>query len=244
MRRFDPGSYHHSVRELQKRAGKSAVPESYLNDTGVRSVMRVVAKVVVFAPAVGTPVMLPVPTGSALAPTAFFHLFADQSDLPGSALVLPEWMPQPYRGLLYHHEHMTVKVEEFYGESVDVRVLDNSRDGESYSRKILLELQSDNRVVQFGIVRIDLSYCSPVVRRTILEESTPLGRILIDNNVLRRIEHTGFFRVSPSPQLMRWFGLKGPTATWGRMGVIFCDDKPAIEVLEILAPIPETRSGG
>jgi len=183
--------------------------------------------------------MLPVAAGSALAPTAFFHLFEDQSDMPGSALVLPEWIPEPYRGLLVHHEHMTVKVEEYYRQPVDVRVLDHSRSGESYSRKILLELHDDNRVVQFGIVRIDLSYCSTAVRRTILEESTPLGRILIENNVLRRIEHTGFFRVAPSPLLMRWFHLDEPTETWGRMGVIFCDDKPAIEVLEILAPVAE-----
>jgi hypothetical protein len=75
------------------------------------------------------------------------------------------------------------------------------------------------------------------VRDAILEEKTPLGRVLIDNNVLRRIEPTAFLQITPGPKLADWFGLSRPETCYGRLGVIFCDDRPAIAVLEILAPV-------
>jgi hypothetical protein len=98
-------------------------------------------------------------------------------------------------------------------------------------------LQSDGRIVQSGIVRIHLQYCSEPVRDAILAERTPLGRILIEHNVLRRIEPTAYFRVKPGPYLRGWFGRLEPFETYGRLGIIHCDGEPAIELLEVLAPI-------
>ncbi len=156
---------------------------------------------------------------------------------PPHELLAPNDVPEPYRRLLVHAHHMTVTVEEFYGSRVDVRVLERRRDGDVYCRKILLALQSDGRIVQSGVVRIRLNYCSAAVRAAILEEKTPLGRILIENDVLRRIEPTAYFRVTPGPLLRGWFGLTEPRDTYGRLGLIHCDGKPAIELLEVLAPI-------
>src|SRR5687767_1782568 len=79
---------------------------------------------------------------------------------PPHELLAPDAVPEPYRRLLVHDHHMTVTVEAFYGSRVDVRVLERRRDGDLYSRKILLVLQSDGRVVQSGVVRIRLNYCS------------------------------------------------------------------------------------
>jgi hypothetical protein len=166
-----------------------------------------------------------------------YRLFAVDAPLPEHELLPPESMPEPYRSLLFHEHHMTVTVEEFYGSLVDVVVLDRRRDGESYARKILLQLQSDGRIVQSGIVRIHLQYCSEPVRDAILAERTPLGRILIEHNVLRRIEPTAYFRVKPGPYLRGWFGRTEPFETYGRLGIIHCDGEPAIELLEVLAPI-------
>jgi hypothetical protein len=53
---------------------------------------------------------------------------------------------------------------------------------------------------------------------------------------LRTIEPTSFLRVLPGPAMMDWFGLKTPRHTFGRTAVINCDEQPAIEVLEIVAP--------
>ena len=166
-----------------------------------------------------------------------YGLFPDASDRPEAEIISGQEMPEPYRKLLVHTHHMTVTVESFYDLPVDVRVLQTHRDGDFYGRKILLQLQGSERVVQFGIVRIDLSCCSPPVRDEILAQRTPLGRVLIRHNVLRRIQPTDYLRVKTSPQMSAWFGLSEPATTYGRLGVIFCDHRPAIEVLEILAPI-------
>jgi chorismate-pyruvate lyase len=85
-------------------------------------------------------------------------------------------------------------------------------------------------------VRIDLTCLRPAVREAILEQKTPLGRVLIEHNVLRRIEPTAFLRISPGPELLKWMGLSRATTLYGRTGVIFCNDRPAIAVLEILCP--------
>lgn len=166
-----------------------------------------------------------------------FGLFRGTVPPPEFEIVPPAAVPEQYNGLLVHNHHMTVTVEAHYGSLVNVRVLDRRRLGDRYARKILLTLQSDARVVQFGIALLWLNHCSAPVRAAILEEKTPLGRILIEHNVLRQIEPTAFFRVTTDSLLGGWFGRAEPTVTYGRLGVIYCDHKPAIELLEILAPI-------
>src|SRR5688500_16134004 len=91
-------------------------------------------------------------------------------------IIPPDEVPEPYRRLLVHHHHMTVTVEDYYGRPVDVRILAARHAGNSYNREILLEMQGTTDVVQFGIVRVDLSCCSQPVRDAILEGKQPLGR--------------------------------------------------------------------
>lgn len=146
-------------------------------------------------------------------------------------------LPHPYRGLLAHHHHMTVTVEEYYHDAVDVRVLASDVDGAFYHREIVLTLRQSRRIVQHGLVRINLDICSPPVREAILQQQTPLGRILIEHNILRRIEPTAFIKVQPGKHLQEALALTEPTTLYGRTGVIFFDDLPAIAVLEILAPV-------
>src|SRR4030095_15625543 len=64
--------------------------------------------------------------------------YADLAQLGTFEEVLVENTPEPYRKLLAHHEHMTVAVERHHGSPVDVEVLAAKRDGEFYSRKIVL----------------------------------------------------------------------------------------------------------
>jgi chorismate-pyruvate lyase len=163
-----------------------------------------------------------------------YRLFGDRPP-PRFTPIAADALPEPYRRLLDHPHHMTVTVEDHYGGPVSVRVLKRSRAGDTYSRMILLET-ADGRVVQFGIVRIHLDLCSEAVRDAILAESMPLGHVLIAHDVLRRIEPTAFLRVEPDEAMRGWFGRSVPT--YGRLGIIHCDDRPAIDLLEILAPIP------
>jgi len=179
-------------------------------------------------------------THSASHPTieGLYSLFSGATDRPTVTAISPTEMPEPYRSLLVHSHHMTVTVEQFYGQSVHVRVLDTRINGNDYARKILLSLANDGRVVQFGIVHIDLSILADSVRNEIVAGQTPLGRVLIEHDVLRYIEPAGYIRVQPCRQMCDWFGISEAQTTYGRLGVIFTDGKPTIEVLEILAPIP------
>lgn len=164
------------------------------------------------------------------------NLFPPVDYLAACKVIPPEQVPPPYNALLVHEHHMTVTVEKHHGGLVDVRVLDRRLTGDEYARKILLTLQKSGRVVQFGIARVHLHFCSDEVKAEILAAQTPLGRILIEHNVLRRVEPTAFLRVIPGPAMMSWFELTEPTPTYGRLAIIHCDGQPAIEVLEIVRP--------
>lgn len=168
---------------------------------------------------------------------SLYSLFPNSPDRPEIEPIPGELVPEPYRKLLVHNHHMTVTVEAFYGHPVDVRVLDSRRDGDTYARKILLKLRPGGKVVQFGIVEIDLHELSETVRDQIVEQKTPLGRVLIQNDVLRTVRPIQFFRVTPTKTMCDWFGMKEPAATYGRLGVIYTDHAPAIRVAEILTPI-------
>ena len=166
-----------------------------------------------------------------------YNLFPDSADRPDAVEVPAGDVPPPYHGLLVHTHHMTVTVEQFYRTPVDVKVLACRRNGNEYSRKILLTAHATGKVVQFGLVRIDLGVCPEPVRREIVEGKTPLGRVLIQHNMLRRIEPVAFLRVTLAPEMADWFGVSAGATTYGRLGVIYTGDRPAVEVLEILAPI-------
>lgn len=167
-----------------------------------------------------------------------YRLFPDSPDRPSAVEVPAEEVPPPYHQLLVHTHHMTVTVERYYGSPVDVNVMSCRRSGNEYARKILLQLHDESRkVVQFGLVRINLGVCSEPVRNAIIEGKTPLGRVLIQHDMLRRIEPLTFLRVKLSLAMAEWFRVPPGTETYGRVGVIFTGDRPAVEVLEILAPV-------
>jgi hypothetical protein len=151
-------------------------------------------------------------------------------------VILGDEVPAPYHDLLVHEHHMTVTVEHYHGGPVDVRVLAYRQDGSHYSRKILLALRSTGEVVQFGIVRIDLDRTTPEVRAALLARQTPVGRILIEHDVMRSIEPTAFVRIDAGPAQMAWFGETGEGVLYGRLARIHFDGVPAVEVLEVVRP--------
>ena len=148
-------------------------------------------------------------------------------------------MPISYQYLLAHTSHMTVAVEEFHRSTVDVHVLAKVVTPSHYARKIMLSRASDGAMVQFGIMRVNFAYLSPVVRDEIVSEHIPLGRVLISHDVHRRVRLAGLWEVTPGPDLQKLFGLDGPRVTYGRTALIECNAEPAIELVEIVAPMEE-----
>lgn len=165
------------------------------------------------------------------------HLFYERvEDLGQFQNVHGDQLPAVYGALLNHNHHMTVTVESHHACPVDVRVLDHLTQGDAYSRKILLTRQSDHRVVMFGIVRLHRQYLTPEVRAEIEQRKTPLGRVLIEHNVLRRVELGRLWSVVPGRELSGYFQLDSAKVTFGRTAMIHCDEEPAIELVEIVAP--------
>jgi hypothetical protein len=93
-------------------------------------------------------------------------------------------------------------------------------------------------VVQFGIVRFHLHYVTKAVRQEIISEKTPLGRILINHNVLRHIDLGAILEIAAGPALARHLQMPTGDVTYGRLATIFCNHQPAVDLLEIPAPLP------
>jgi hypothetical protein len=158
-------------------------------------------------------------------------------------------MPEPFRELLDHASHMTVAMERFYGGPVGVVVVAEHAAGGGavdreawYEREILLRAD-DGRIVQHGIVRIDLARVPPAVGAEIRAGHTPLGRVLIAAGMLLKVQRVGLLAVDPGPELR---GLIAPDValdgaapqTFGRVAEIAVNGVPAVELLEIVAPGP------
>ncbi len=163
--------------------------------------------------------------------------YADNaSDLGEFTEVVSDEMPEWFRSLIDHNEHMTVTVESHHNSRVDVEVLETTVSDEHYSRKILLRRQSDQAVVQFGIVRLCFDYVDDEVRREIEAQQTPLGRVLIEHDVLREVQLTRLWRVSAGDDLAAALQLEPGTIVYGRTALIYCNGEPAVELLEIVTP--------
>lgn len=144
-------------------------------------------------------------------------------------------VPEPFRTLLVHHEHMTTSLERYHGGEIAVEVIEEQIEGDRYTRKILLCPAGTAHVVEVGVARINLRYTSPAVREEILKRESPLGDILIRHEVLRRIEPKWFFRFEGPASLLAAFDRPIVEAVYGRVGVIYCDGQPAIELLEVVS---------
>lgn len=169
---------------------------------------------------------------------ALTNQFPDNEPLFLKAEHIPSAVtPEPYKTMLAHDHHMTVAMETYHRTSVDVRVLDSRLNGHDYARKILLLKHGTDSVVQFGIVRFHLDYVTEAVRREIIEGQIPLGRILINHNVLRHIDLGAILEITAGPALTKYLQMPVAAVTYGRLATIFCNRQPAVDLLEISAPL-------
>ena len=152
-------------------------------------------------------------------------------------------VPPPYNQLLDHHAHMTVTVESHYDQKVDVHVHRHRSRDHWYAREITLVTTQSRRIVQYGIVRLNTAALDSTVWQQIESQRIPLGRVLIDNNVLREVQLCGLWQVKAGPSLAGLMHLCVGDVLYGRTARIFCDGAPAIELLEILAPATHTSDG-
>jgi hypothetical protein len=154
---------------------------------------------------------------------------------PRCVVVQPNEIPFPADKLLVHHEHMTEVLHRHHGRPVDVHVLDERVDANEYTRKVKLTPRGASEpVVEWGIVRIELRFMPDAVREEILAKRAPLGEILIRHDVHRRIKPRWFMRFPARGPLLAFFGDARERELYGRIGTIYCNDEPAIDLLEIV----------
>jgi chorismate-pyruvate lyase len=159
-------------------------------------------------------------------------LFANVKHIPSSQT------PEPYKSMLVHEHHMTVTMEKYHGSPVDVRILDRKLDGDIYDRMIVLAKAGTDTIVQFGAVRFHFEYVTEAIRNEILAGETPLGRVLINHNILRHIDLGAILRIEAGPLLAQHLQMAEGAETYGRLATIFCNGRPAVDLLEISAPLP------
>jgi chorismate-pyruvate lyase len=169
------------------------------------------------------------PSASRLA-TLFF---SDLGELGRFEPVNVDQMPADYRSLLAHQEHMTVSLENYHHSPVSVKVLDEWRDETSYARTSLLSRHSDGAVVQFGIMRIWLTDLPETAQAEITGRKAPLGRVLIEHNLLREVEPISLWEIVPGPVLKKHLHRTDNESIFGRSAQILVDERPTVQLLEI-----------
>lgn len=160
--------------------------------------------------------------------------YSNCRDLGQFEAITSEQMPETARLLLAHDAHMTVTVEAFHRCKVNVEVLDRKRETDHYSRRILLRRATDQKVVLFGIPRLDMRAIPKPAMDAILSEKIPLGQALIDNSVFRRVELCHLWKVVAGPDLAKLMSITEGDIVYGRTAMIHVDHQPAIELLEIV----------
>ena len=91
-------------------------------------------------------------------------------------------------------------------------------------------------VVQYGIVRLDLSAVDAATAAAIRAAEVPLGRLLIEAGLLRDVHNVRLLEVTPGVALCQLFGREGCRPTFGRVAEISLAGRPAIELFEVAAP--------
>jgi len=170
---------------------------------------------------------------------ALFGVFYSRAGIPFPRLtrLKGSQLPQPYRSLLAHSRDMTPTLEQFYQRTLGITVIGRLIEGNAYLREVTLNLDGENRPIEYGAIRIFMDHFPLHAQEMIREEHCPLGKIL----ELEEIPHVGwpqaFFRVAPDAHMASMLQLKAPRKLYGRRNVLLDGDRRLLaEVLEVLAP--------
>lgn len=172
------------------------------------------------------------PTSAAERAEELARIFAASTAFGTCTAVNAAAVPEGERALLDHHGHMTVAMERVHGP-VTLRVVAEREADRRYCREILLAA-GDGRVVQYGIVRIDLNAVPAAVAAAIRGREIPLGRILVDAGLLCDVQDVRLLRIEPGPHLVGVTGARG--AMHGRVAEIRVAGRQTVELLEVVVP--------
>lgn len=146
-------------------------------------------------------------------------------------------LPSPYDALLDHNAHMTMTMETRHGEPVDVKVHRTLCNENWYSREITLHTRHTGKAVLYAITLLKIDALEPDTWGDIESERTPLGRVLIEHDIVREVQRCDLWQLRAGPGIASLLSVSIGTMLFGRTASIRCNGKRAIELLEILAPV-------
>jgi chorismate-pyruvate lyase len=165
--------------------------------------------------------------------------FYEKSGLPLPRVVEIEGrdVPEPYRSLLVHQHDMTPTLEDAYGQSIQLRVLQYEFSGNVVSRQVVLVTEGGARPVAFGAIKIELEHFPPEARRLVLERKHPLGAILRAQGIEHASRPDTYIQVQADAVIDSALGLAGGGLLYGRRNVISDTAQHTLaQVVEILPP--------
>ena len=222
----------------RRRISCRGQPRRGLADTGGASSRRCSPPTVLSAEACGHPVHLGVrraaaSTGGMLFPLDFVYARSGV-ELPRVKAIDPDDIPLPYRSLLVHQSDMTLTLERHFGGRVALRPLSTFAHGPWYFRRVLLAQEYTGRPVEMGAIRIKVSAFPDRIRRQILKNDIPLGRLLRDGGVQYESRPKMFLSVTPNPEMMGVFWMREPKTLYGRRTEMIRNGVKIGDIVEVL----------
>ena len=146
----------------------------------------------------------------------------------------PDAIPYPYRSLLVHEHDMTLTLERHHGGAVMLRTLSTITRGQWYLRRVLLVQEYSGRPVEMGAIRLRLDAFPDRIRRQILKNALPLGRLLRNGGIAFKSQPRAFFAVTPNSEMMGVFWMREPRTLYGRQTELFEGGRKIGDIVEIL----------
>lgn len=155
----------------------------------------------------------------------------DLQALPG------EQMPEPARQLLVHGQDMTSTLAAFHGSPLRVEVLRQEQHDTLYFREVFLRTQAHDRIVEYGVIAIDLEQFTPPQREAIQAGRIPLGELLHRFRIPFVSSPIGYFAVAAERLGGRPFAVPAGTNCHGRFNRLGLPTGETLAwILEILPP--------
>jgi chorismate-pyruvate lyase len=156
---------------------------------------------------------------------------------PKARAIRPDQIPVPYRTLLVHTSAMTLTLERHIGKRVLLRPLSTFLKGHWYFRQVLLASEETGRPVEMGAIRIRIDAFTRAVRRKILDNQVPLGRLLHDSRFEYESRPKAFLAVTPNREMMGMFWMREPLTLYGRRTEMIHDGSKIGDIVEILPSV-------
>jgi len=149
-------------------------------------------------------------------------------------------LPEPYRQLLAHEGDMTSRLEKFHHDRIRIQLLERRTGDGAYFREVTL--WAEQKVVEFGAIKIMIDLFPTQAQREIRQEKEPLGKILVRHGVAFSSQPRIFLGLMSDAFISGLLSLKEPSFLYGRRNTLVDSrNRPLAEIVEILPPTAARR---